>query len=68
MRWFIEEAEGGRMNEMLVRAAAGIAQGILANIKVLAAGGLDEGLAERFLSLLKDITSDGSTYKEKVKD
>jgi len=56
------------MNELLVRAAAGIAQGILANIKVLAAGGLDEGLAERFLSLLKDITSDGSTYKEKVKD
>ena len=56
------------MNELLVRAAAGIAQGILANIKVLAAGRLDEGLAERFLSLLKDITSDESTYKEKVKD
>jgi tetratricopeptide (TPR) repeat protein len=58
MRWFIEEAQADRMNELLVRDAALFAGGLKANIKVLAAGGLDEELVKRFLSLLKDITSD----------
>lgn len=58
MQWFIEEAEAGRMNELLVRDAAGFAGDLKANLKVLAAGGLDEELVERFLSMLKDVTSD----------
>ena len=58
MRWFIEEAQAGRMNELLVRDATEFAGGLKANIEVLVAGGLDEELLERFLGLLKDLSSD----------
>ncbi|MHC4539549.1 MAG: SEFIR domain-containing protein [Planctomycetota bacterium] len=53
MRWFVEETEAGRMNEVLLKAAAGFAGGIQGNVKVLPKNGLDEELLERFLKALK---------------
>jgi len=50
--------DAGRINELLVQAAAGFAGDLKANLKVLAASRLDEELVERFLSLLKDLASD----------
>jgi len=58
MRWFIEEAQAGRMNELLIRDAALFAGGLKANIEVLVAGGLVQELSERFLKLLNDLASD----------
>ena len=41
-------------NKFAIRAAAGFAERLQWNLKVLADGGLDEELVERFLRLLKD--------------
>jgi hypothetical protein len=53
MGWFMEEAVGGRLNEVLLRAAGEFADDMRGNVKVLLQGGLDERVWERFLKVLE---------------
>ena len=52
MRWFMEEVEGKRENEMLLQEAAGFAEDVGGNKKLLLKNGLDEKLFERTLKRL----------------
>ncbi len=52
MRWFLEEAEAKRLNEVLLRGAAGFAEDVRANIKLLLKNGLDEEVVERFMKAI----------------
>jgi hypothetical protein len=54
MRWFIEEAENKRMNELLLREAAGFAEDVLKNVKMLLKDGLDEKLLGEFVKILEE--------------
>ena len=44
MRWFIEEAEAGRMNEVLSKVGRGFAGAVFGKREELVEGGLDEEL------------------------
>ena len=50
MRWFLEEVQAERTNEVLLRAAAQFAGLVRGNVKVLLPAGLDEKVWEKFLS------------------
>ena len=54
MRWFIEEIEGDRANEVLLREAALFADDVRGNAKVLLKGGLDEKVLGRFLKIIME--------------
>ncbi|MBL7145410.1 MAG: tetratricopeptide repeat protein [Phycisphaerae bacterium] len=54
MRWFMEEVEGKRDNEVLLKAAAGFAQVVKGNMELLLKNGLDEKLFERMLKELEE--------------
>ena len=53
MRWFLEDVECQRVNEVLLRAAVGFADDVRGNAKALLEGGLDERILESFLTVLK---------------
>ncbi len=55
MRWFVEEVQAGRGNEMLLKAAVQFAGLIEGNLKVLLKNGLDEGLWDNFNETLERI-------------
>ncbi|UCF42244.1 MAG: tetratricopeptide repeat protein [Planctomycetota bacterium] len=52
MRWFLEEVEGKRASEILLREAGGFAVDVGENLKVLSREGLDEKLFEKVLKAL----------------
>jgi len=54
MRWFVEEAEAGEMNEVLSRQGREFAGTVLGKHEELIKGGLDEGVLGRFLEVLKE--------------
>ena len=54
MRWFMEEVEGKRENEVLLREAAGFAEDVTGNLEVLLKNGLDKKLLERMLKRLEE--------------
>ena len=54
MRWFAQEVEADRLNEVLLREAAGFADDLIGKAKELLEGGLDEELLERFVKTLKE--------------
>ena len=54
MRWFMEEVEAKRENEVLLKAAAGFIGGIKGNAEVLLKNGLDEKLLESLLKILTE--------------
>ena len=54
MRWFVEEAEAGEMNEVLSRQGREFAGTVLGKREELIKGGLDEGVLGRFLEVLKE--------------
>jgi len=63
MRWFLEEAENKRLNEVLLRGAAGFAKVVRANVKLLTKNGLDEEMVERFIEVLME-KKEGDGYGE----
>jgi hypothetical protein len=54
MRWFVEEAEAGEMNEVLSRRGWEFADTVLGKREELIKGGLDEGVLGRFVEVLKE--------------
>jgi tetratricopeptide (TPR) repeat protein len=54
MRWFMEEVEGKRENEVLLQEAAGFAQNVMGNSELLLKNGLDEKLLEKFSQILTE--------------
>ena len=47
MRWLLEEVEGKRASEILLREAGGFAEDVGENLKVLSREGLDKKLFEK---------------------
>ncbi len=52
MRWLLEEVEGKRASEILLREAGGFAVAVGENLKVLSGEGLDEKLFEKVVKAL----------------